>query len=184
MKSQYYTASSINGFIADTKHSLDWLFQFEQAEGLENHYPKFFKHVGAMCMGSSTYEWLLKHEDYLTHPEKWPYTIPVWVFSHRHLPKIPEANVHYVKGDVSSHYADMVKAAGEKNLWLAGGGDLVGQFYDRGFLDEIIISIASVMLEGGSPLLPRQIVNPPLKLSQIEKFGESFAVLTYTVQKK
>ena len=40
------------------------------------------------------------------------------------------------------------------NLWLVGGGELVGQFYDAGLLDEIIVQIGSVTLGSGKPLLP------------------------------
>lgn len=75
-----------------------------------------------------------------------------------------------------------MKATDGKNVWLVGGGDLVGQFYDQGLLDEIILSVAPVMLASGAPLLPRKITNPPLKLSNVEKQGDVFVVLTYEVQ--
>ena len=48
-------------------------------------------------------------------------------------------------------------AAQGKNVWLVGGGDLVGQFADQGLLDEIILGIAPVMLGAGAPLLPRHL---------------------------
>jgi len=31
----------------------------------------------------------------------------------------------------------MVDAAGDRNVWIVGGGDLIGQFADVGLLDEI-----------------------------------------------
>ena len=53
-----------------------------------------------------------------------------------------------------------------RNVWLVGGGDLVGQFHDQGLLDEVLISFASVFLGAGAPLLPRRIVTPPLAASR------------------
>ena len=44
-------------------------------------------------------------------------------------------------------------AAGGKNVWIVGGGDLVGQFADVGLLDEVIVYIAPVTLGAGAPLL-------------------------------
>jgi dihydrofolate reductase len=43
----------------------------------------------------------------------------------------------------------MVEAAGGRNVWIVGGGDLAGQFADAGLLDEVIVSIAPVTLGGG-----------------------------------
>jgi dihydrofolate reductase len=77
----------------------------------------------------------------------------------------------------------MVRAADSRNVWLVGGGDLVGQFHDHGLLDEVIIGIASVFLGAGAPLLPRRIVTPPLQLREATAYGADFAMLRYAVRK-
>ncbi|WP_227377442.1 dihydrofolate reductase family protein [Haladaptatus halobius] len=185
MKTQYYTATSIDGYLADEDNSLDWLFQFgeiEEIEGVQDDYPQFVDQVGAVAMGSTTYEWIIEHENLLEDPEKWPYDVPAWVFSSRELPVVDGADVRFVQGDVAPIHADMVNAADGKNIWLVGGGDLVGQFHDHGLLDEIILSVAPVTLGSGAPLLPRRITTPPLKLADVRKYGDIFAILTYEIQ--
>jgi dihydrofolate reductase len=183
MSTQYYTASSIDGFIADSDNSLDWLFQFSEQAGMEDHYPKFIAQVGAMAMGSTTYEWVAEHTGFLADPSKWEYTIPTWVFSSRALPCPEGLDIRFVSGDVAPVHDEMVKVANGKNVWLVGGGDLVGQFHDQALLDEVIISIASVFLGAGAPLLPRRIVTPPLQLLEATAYGKDFAVLRYAVRK-
>jgi dihydrofolate reductase len=107
----------------------------------------------------------------------------VWVFTNRELPGVPGADIRFVRGDVRPVHAAMTKAAGGKNIWIMGGGDLVGQFHDHGLLDEIIVGIASVTLGEGKPLLPRRIVTPPLRLVSAQVHGTAFAELRYEVQK-
>lgn len=181
MKTVYYTATSIDGFIADPKNSLDWLFQFDDVEGLEEEHPTFINRIGAAAMGSTTYRWLLDHEKLLEHPEKWSFDFPVWVFSSREQPRVQGADVRFVRWDVAQVHAEMVDAARGKDVWLIGGGDLVGQFYDAGLLDEIILTIAPVTLGSGAPLLPRRIAIPPLRLREVRSIGGIFVYLTYDV---
>jgi dihydrofolate reductase len=78
------------------------------------------------------------------------------------------------------HHA-MREAAAGKNIWIAGGGDLAGQFYDCGLLDDIIVQVASVTLGAGRPLLPRAVVAPPLRLVSAAAIGTTFAELRYEV---
>lgn len=181
MKTQYYTATSLDGFIADSHNSLDWLFQFGEATG--DSYSNFIREVGAIAMGSTTYEWILAHNinQDAENPQAWSYEQPTWVFSSRILPEIDGADVRFVKGDVRPVYQEMLAAAGDKNIWIVGGGDLVGQFYDCELLSEIIVSIASVTLGSGAPLLPRTITTPPLKLLSATMYGDSFVELHYQV---
>lgn len=162
VKTQYYTAASLDGFIATLDDSLEWLFPL--GDIAETIYPAFIREVGALAMGSSTYEWMLRH---VVGPGSmpagpWPYSQPTWVFSSRSLPAVPGADIRFVRGDVRPVHDEMKRAAGGKNLWIVGGGDLVGQFYDHGLLDELFVQIASVTLVVGKPLLPRAITNPPL----------------------
>jgi dihydrofolate reductase len=75
-------------------------------------------------------------------------------------------------------------AANDKNIWLVGGGELVGQFYDAGLLDELILQVGSVTLGSGKPLLPRRIAFPPLRLVSLQRFGPGFAELRYEVPRR
>jgi dihydrofolate reductase len=181
MKTQYYTASSLDGFIATEDNSLEWLFPLGDINATS--YPSFIKGIGALAMGSSTYEWMLRHivKPETSTPAPWPYPQPTWVFSSRELPRVPGAAIHYVRGDVRPVHDAMVRAASGKNVWLVGGGDLVGQFHDAGLLDEILVQVGSVTLGSGKPLLPRRIVSPSLTLTAVRQVGPGFAELTYSV---
>ena len=181
MKTQYYTAASLDGFIATSDDSLEWLFPL--ADINETSYPEFIKNVGALAMGSATYEWMLRHvvKPGSTTPGEWPYKQPAWVFSTRELPSIAGADIRFVKGDVRPIHEQMRAAAQGKNLWLVGGGELVGQFYDAGLLDELIIQIGSVTLGSGKQLLPRQITSPSLRLVSVQQYGKGLVELKYEV---
>ena len=148
---QYYTATSLDGFIADPDNSLDWLFtRKREDDGLLN-YGTFIAGIGAIAMGSTTYEWIFDHEFAGKDPAewKWPYDVPCWVFTHRQLPVVPAAPIEFTSADVATVHAAMLRAAGDRNVWIVGGGDLAGQFADAGLLDEVIVSIAPVTLGGG-----------------------------------
>jgi len=181
MSTQYYTATSIDGYIADDQNSLDWLFQFGEVEGMEEDYPRFIADVGAIAMGSTTYTWIAEHTGFLDDPDRWEYTQPTWVFSSRSLPAPDGPDIRFVSGDVRPVHAAMVEAAAGRNVWLVGGGDLVGQFHDQGLLDEVVLGVASVVLGSGAPLLPRRIVNPPLQLVEARAHGQAFVTLRYRV---
>jgi dihydrofolate reductase len=160
---QYYTATALDGFIADEKHSLDWLFTRDQDGNGPLNYADFIAGVGALAMGSTTYEWILEHD------QKWPYDVPCWVFTHRQLQIVPDAPITFTSGDVAAVHAEMVAAAGGRNVWIVGGGDLAGQFADVGLLDEIIVYVAPVTLGAGAPLLPRRV---ELRLEETARNGD------------
>jgi len=181
MKTQYYAAASLDGFIATLDDSLEWLFPLGDVN--ETSYPQFIEEVGALAMGSATYEWMLRHlvKAGSASPGAWPYRQPTWVFSHRALPGVPGADIRFVRGDVRPVHDAMRAAAGGKNLWLVGGGELVGRFHDAGLLDELIVQVSSVTLGSGKPLFPRTVTSPPLRLVSVRQFGPGFAELRYEV---
>ena len=152
MATHFYTASSLDGFIATAEHSLDWLLKQDFDQDGPMAYPAFEKTIGALAMGASTYEWVMRHEE-----GRWGYTQPTWVFAHRPL-TVPEgADIRAVQGDVAEVHAAMTDAADGRDLWVVGGGDLAGQFADAGLLDEVWVQYAPVTLGSGAPLLPRAL---------------------------
>ena len=171
---KYYTATTLDGFIADPNNSLDWLFTRQREPGGPLNYEDFIAGVGALAMGSTTYEWILDHEFAGKDPAewKWPYEIPCWVFTHRQLPVVPDARIEFTSGDVAAVHEQMVAAAGGRNVWIVGGGDLVGQFADAGLLDEVLVTIAPVTLGAGAPLLPRRL---ELRLEELGRNGDFVA---------
>jgi dihydrofolate reductase len=165
---QYYTATTLDGFIADPSHSLEWLFTRKQDRSGLLNYDEFIAAVGALAMGSTTYEWILDHEFAGREPSewKWPYDIPSWVFTHRDLTAVPDADLRFTSAEIATVHAEMVEAAGGKNVWIVGGGDLAGQFADAGLLDEVIVYVAPVTLGAGAPLLPRRVELHPLEVGR------------------
>lgn len=180
MRTIYYTATSLDGFIAGPNDSLEWLFQLGEAG---DSYQEFITNVGALAMGSTTYEWVVDHMANAQTAEErvWPYSQPTWVFTSRTLTPVPGADIRFARGDVRPVHREMAAAAEGKDIWLVGGGELVGQFHDHGLLDEIIVQISAVTLGAGAPLLPRAIVTPPLRILSTRRLGESFVEIHYAV---
>lgn len=182
MKTQYYTATSLDGFIATEDDSLEWLFPLGNVN--DSSYPEFISGVGALAMGAATYEWMMRNSEAVIAEvgSAWPYTQPTWVFTHRQLRLIEGADIRFVQGDVRLVHAEMRTAAGEKNIWVVGGGDLAGQFYDAGLLDELIIQVGSVTLGKGKPLFPRRVLSPVLRLISAKERG-GMVELRYEVRR-
>ena len=184
--SQYYTATSLDGFIADPDHSLEWLFTRAREEDGPLSYGDFIAEVGALAMGSTTYEWVLDHEDLLAHPERWRGFYgdrPSWVFSHHDLPPLPGCDIRFARGGVSEHAGEILASAGDRDVWVVGGGDLAGQFDDAGLLDEIIASVMPVFLGAGAPLLPRRLTSERVSLREVSRRGQH-ARLSFDVRRR
>ncbi len=173
MTTHFFTASTLDGFIATEDHSLEWLFTHDFDWEAQVAETTFFDRIGALAMGSSTYEWLLRNQ------ETWEYTQPAWVFTHRELP-IPEgADVRFVQGNPSNIFERIEASAEGKDVWVMGGGDLAGQFADAGLLDEVWVQFTPVMLGAGHPLFTR-----PLQLDLIDVVrNRDFACTHYRVRK-
>ncbi|GIM89952.1 dihydrofolate reductase family protein [Paractinoplanes toevensis] len=167
----YYVASTLDGFIADQQHSLDWLIKQDIDQHGAMNYNEFIAGVGAVLMGAATYEWLRRHQT------EWPYTQPSWVFTHRDLTGVDGADIRFTSAPVVEVHAEAVEAANGQDVWVVGGGDLAGQFADAGLLDEIVVSYAPVTLGAGAPLLPRRL---DLRLRETAR-NEAFVAARYDV---
>ncbi len=177
MDFHFYTAATLNGFLADEDDSLQWLFDVPGAAEAEKGVDEFLAGVETLVMGSHTYEWLLRELDLLADPGAWPYgRRPTWVFSSRDLPVPAGLNIEVVNGSVQSVLPQM-----SGSVWIMGGGDLAGQFLDAGALTKITLTLAPAFLAAGKPLLPRNLFSDRLKLRSATKKGQ-FVELAFDVE--
>ncbi|MCQ9384875.1 dihydrofolate reductase family protein [Brevibacterium moorei] len=178
----FYTAATLNGFLASDDDSLDWLLRVPQ-DDVQGDMDAFFASVGALVMGSATYEWMLRQEDLLAHPAKWAEIYgerPAFVFTTRSLPAIPGSGIRFVSGDVAEWFDLIARSAGDKDVWVMGGGALAGQFAAAGLLNRIIVTFAPATLTSGKPLFPHDLSWEDLELTGVRQIGR-FAELSYRV---
>ncbi|MEE4542273.1 dihydrofolate reductase family protein [Streptomyces sp. V4-01] len=155
-RTHYYTATSLDGFIATADDSLDWLLSQQVDPEGPFGYQEFIAGIGALVMGATTYDWVLRH--HVAKGEAWPYDIPAWVMTHRDpetFPPVPGADVRFASGDVRPVHAALTEAAAGRDIWVVGGGDLAAAFAQAGLLDDLTVSVAPVTLGAGRPLFAR-----------------------------
>ncbi len=185
-KIAYVTATTLDGYLADPAGSLDWLFVVDGGDEALTEMGDFVAGVGVLVMGSSTYEWVIRHENLLAEPEKWQQFYddrPTFVFTSRDdVARIPGADIRFVTGAIAANIEEILAAAGDKDVWVMGGGDLAAQFAAAGHLDEIQVSVAPVLLGGGAPLFTGEFGSDRLELVEVHQTGQ-FAQLSYRVVK-
>ncbi len=188
---QYYCAATLDGYIADADDGLGWLMGYEgsfDGEGVEpgpmsygGSYGRFYEGVGALVSGSVTYEFVVDH---LSDPSEWTYKgKPYWVLSSRELPT-PEGegiDVRVTDGKVADLYDEMIAGAGERNLWVVGGGNVASQFADAGLLDEVLLTVVPVVLGEGKPVFDRPLPGGPMQLAGTRTFETGMVELRYEI---
>jgi dihydrofolate reductase len=171
---QYYVASTIDGYIADDNDRIDWLLQFG-FETFQARYDDFMGGVGAIVMGSVTYEYILREVG-----EPWAYrSVPVWVLTSRELPTVPNADIRFHQGDATMAHSAALEAAEGKNVWVMGGGNVAAQLANAGQLDELLLTIVPIVLGAGKRLLPLAGPTAPLKLMHTTTFPNGAIELVY-----
>jgi dihydrofolate reductase len=183
-RTQYYCAATLDGFIAEADDTLRWLTGYEGsydgpgAVPMKGTYDQFYDGVGALVSGSATYEFVLNEVS------EWPYKDkPYWVLTSRDLPE-PEGagvDVRFARGGIRDLYEEMVDAAGERNLWVVGGGNVASQFADESLLDEVIATVVPVVLGTGKPLFDRRLPGGPMRLTGTRAFDTGMVELRYEI---
>jgi dihydrofolate reductase len=151
------------------------------AEG--GSYEHFYEGVGALISGSTTYEFVL---DPLADDADWPYSgKPCWVLSSRDLavPTGEGIDVRIVNTNVAEIYDELIATAGERNLWIVGGGNVASQFADEGLLDEVLVTVVPVVLGAGKPLFDRRLPSGPMQLMGTRTFATGMVELRYQIRR-
>jgi dihydrofolate reductase len=187
-RTQYYCAATLDGYIAEADDTIDWLtgyrgsYKGPEAESGKARagYEGFYEGVGALVMGSTTYAFVLNEGG------EWPYKgKPSWVLTSRELP-LPSADdvdVRFADTHVPELYEEMMSAAGERHLWIVGGGNVASQFADAGLLDDLIVTVVPVVLGEGKPLFDRRLPGGAMQLAGTRVFDTGMVELRYEVKR-
>lgn len=151
-----YIAQSLDGYIARTNESIDWLLLFDD-ESTANRYNKFMDTVDTIVMGYSTYRQVTEE----LSVDNWPYNDKkVYVITHRNLAN--PYNVEFYQGDIIE-LINSLKLSAQKNIWLVGGSKIIEQCMSAKLIDRYIITIIPVILSEGIPLFAKTLKSTPLK---------------------
>ena len=99
------------------------------------------------------------------------------------MPEGEQVDVRIVNAKVADLYEEMVTAAGERNLWIVGGGNVASQFADEGLLDEVLVTVVPVVLGEGKPLFDRRLPGGAMQLIGTRAFDTGMVELRYEVRR-
>ncbi len=168
-----YIASSLDGYIATEDHNLDWLFAVE-GEG-DNGYSMFYDTVDTILIGRVTYDWIIEHEK-----GNFPYKgKECYVFTRTKM--MDNEYVTFISDDVVPFSKELKNRNGQ-SIWLVGGGNLLDTFLKEKLVDELIVTVAPVLLGKGIPLFGNNSFQTPLSLISINRINQ-FVELHYEVVK-
>lgn len=167
MSIYFYGCTTIDGYLADKRHGLDWLYQSGTVE--ETGYKGFYEKMDVTLMGKRTFDAVAGVGDaHLAYP-----TTTNYVFTHAQ--KLPVSGFIPVDEDIVSFVKNMQS---DKNIWVVGGNQLIAPLLDRDMIDTMIIQIAPVLLGEGIPLFTQKEALKRFVLEEVNHYGQ-FAELVY-----
>jgi dihydrofolate reductase len=168
-----FTACSIDGLIARPDGNLDWLDSIPNPEKTDHGYGELIANTSCIIMGRKTYAKLL------SFGIEWPYPdIKTLVVTFDQSFKTVTPNTEILTGDIASSLKK-IRSDQEKDIWLAGGGQLVTFFMNHGLIDRMIISVIPIVLGDGIRLFPGTPKETNWILIESKAFSTGIVNLTY-----
>ncbi|QIK69217.1 dihydrofolate reductase [Erysipelothrix sp. HDW6C] len=167
MKLYFYGCITMDGYLADKNHQLDWLHDSGSVE--ETSYDSFYKEMNVTIMGRRTYDAIKD----IPNISDFYSTTENYVFTHQSEALIDRFTP--ISGDVI-RFIDTFKS---ENIWIVGGNTILSHLLNANRVDEIILQIAPVLLGSGIPLFTQEDAIKRFTLKSVHQFGQ-FAEMRYT----
>ncbi len=120
---------------------------------VNDHVRETFDRIGATIMGKRMFD-----QGEVAWPEEAPFHVPVFVLTHsRREPWVRPGGTtfHFVNDGPARALERARAAAGERDVRIAGGADVIQQYLTLDAVDELEIALASVLFGGGRRLFER-----------------------------
>jgi len=176
-------AASLDGFIARTDGSVDWLEtsdEFEDGETLDPGFVEaFLKTIDCYVMGSRTYETALGFE---AKGFGWSYgDKPVFVLTRRELPQTRNT-VEFYSGDLAQFVNERLRPRFH-SIWFVGGGAVSGDCLRLGLADVVRYSVLPILIGDGIQFFEKLDRDIALHLAEVKAYKSGMVELCYEVRK-
>lgn len=171
MKTILYMATTLNGIIAKSDDSADFLTEVEAAS-----YSAAVKDAGAVVVGSKTYEVLSAQPEFQEFLDA---KVTMIVVTRRDTLDL-KSDMHKIAHTPEEALA-MLKA--HDTVVVAGGGKMNAAFMKAGLIDEIYLDIEPAVLGSGIPLFDGVDFEISLELIGQKMLSENEIQLHYKVVK-
>jgi len=96
-----------------------------------------------------------------------PFHKPVFVLTHHERERLTlsDATFTFVTDGIQSALERAQEAAGDKDVFIGGGADVINQYLAAGLVDELELHVVPILLGGGARLFDG--VGPDVKLEQV-----------------
>jgi dihydrofolate reductase len=168
-------ATSADGYVARLGGNLDWLTERPAPKGFCG-LPEFERSIDAKILGRKTYD------SSVQMGAKFRADGLHYVFSRQSPPTVVPEGVFFISEPIGS-FADRLLREGGKDIWLMGGGEIIGSFLDEDAIDEFIISVVPTFIGEGIPLVAPRHREIPLRLLGVEQFPDGVVQLHYQVSR-
>lgn len=178
-----HMAASLDGFIARSDGSVDWMEtsdEFENGEPLEpDTVAQFLRTIDCYVMGARTYELALGFE---ARGMGWVYgDTPTFVLTHRELPRI-RPTVEFLSGNLQDLVNTQIRPR-FASIWFVGGGTVCGECLRLGIADEVRYSLMPVVLGEGIPFFQGLDRTVPLHLLEVKAYRSGIVAMRHQVRK-
>jgi dihydrofolate reductase len=175
-------AASLDGFIARTDGSVDWLETSDRFADGETMTPEliaaFLETIDCYVMGSRTYETALTFE---AKGFGWSYgDKPTFVLTRRELPRTRDS-VEFYAGDLTRFVRDRLRPT-YRSIWFVGGGAVSGECLRLGLADEVRYSILPIVIGSGIPFFEKLDRDVALHLAEVKAYVSGIVELRYEVR--
>jgi dihydrofolate reductase len=165
-------ACSLDGFIARSDHSVDWLRWSKDVGAITD---RFWKTIDTVLMGRKTFE-VAARSGGGAYPG-----VKNYVFS-RTLQEIENPKVELVRSEAATFIGALKRGKG-KNICVMGGGELASALFNAGVIDEVGANIHPVVLGGGIPMFPHVLRQIDLELIDSQPLEGGCVYVLYRVKR-
>lgn len=164
-----FIATSLDGYIASSDGTVDWLFHDD-----DYGYTEFMNSLDAVVMGRKTWDQAKTFEDIPFAGKK------VFVFSSSQadLANSKDTRIRFVHGHPTTVISDILLNS-PKDVWLVGGGQLIQQFIANNLIDEFRLFVHPIILGQGIPLFTQQSQRSDLTFVRSKSFSSGLVELRY-----